>query len=310
MHNRAVALSELLPPDHSPSDVTNVTDLTYAPDNADDTGGTDVRDVADGGPPTRRQVRARRRRRSRGPILAGLALMVAAGVGSVAALAFDPPGRTGADGDLAAFPDGEVSPSVGDLGSSPVPLVPSSLEGADAGAEGGDAKADGAGQSAARKEAAVPRRISEVGSRPARTSAAWPALTYTLKASTTTEEPLRFPGAIIGFRLADSSVSRVSLSESKYFAAVGDLPVRTASYEECREQRFYVRWMAEDPDAVVEATFVDEHVRTVQNRPVSGSSGWQSSYGCVQPALRIRTPAGANPAGADVLVETQVWRQR
>lgn len=203
------------------------------------------------------------------------------------------------DGDLAAFPDAGGAPSEsGELTDSPVALVPPSVD------EGGGA------EPAAEKRAAVPRRISEVSGRPERAGGTWPALTYTLSASDTAEEPLRFPGAIIGFERAGSTVSQVRVTEGRFFTAVGDLPVRTASYDECRAQRFYVRWMALDPDAVVEATFVDEHVRTVQNRPVRGAAGWQSSYGCVQPALRILPPAGANPASADILVETQVWRRR
>ncbi len=253
---------------------------------------------SDGAPPrTRRQMRAHRRRRSRGPILAGLALVMAAGAGSIASLTADP--NPSSDGDTAAFPGaGESSAAPAELTRSPVPLVPpTASRSADV-------------NPAAEKVAAAPRRISEVGGRAERTSGTWPALTYTLKASDTSEEPLRFPGAIIGFELTNSSVSRVTVTEGRYFTAVGDLPVQTASYDECRRHRFYARWMALDPSAVVEATFVDESVRTVQNRPVQGAAGWQSSFGCVQPALRIRTPAGTNPASADVLVETQVWRRR
>jgi hypothetical protein len=162
--------------------------------------------------------------------------------------------------------------------------------------------------SAAQKSVQLPTRIEDVPDRPARTGS-WPALRYTLQASQSAQEPLRFPGAISGFTLVDSAVSTVTITKSRYFTAVGGLPVRTASYDECRRHRFFVRWMALDPDAVVESTFVDEPVRTVQNRPVRGSSGWQSSYGCVQPALRIRPPAGVAPDRATVLVETQVWRR-
>lgn len=155
-----------------------------------------------------------------------------------------------------------------------------------------------------------PSRISQVPGRPSHAGASWPALTYTLEAALGAAEPPTFPGALQGFSLQAGGRSTVTVSQSRYFTAVGHLPVRTASYAECRAQRFYVRWMAVDPRAVVEATFVDEGVHTVQNRPVSGAAGWMSSYGCVQPALRIRPPAGANPTRAQVIVETQVWRRR
>ena len=74
--------------------------------------------------------------------------------------------------------------------------------------------------------------------------------------------------------------------------------------------------MVLDPSAGVEATLVDEGVHTAQNKPVRGTSGWMSSYGCVQPALRVQstTTAGTSTAGTStavtVLVETQVWRRR
>jgi hypothetical protein len=78
----------------------------------------------------------------------------------------------------------------------------------------------------------------------------------------------------------------------------------------CRQQRFFVRWQAIDPKAVVESSFVDAQVRTVQNRPVRGAGGWQSSFGCVQPALRIRPPAGSAPKKTVVVAQMQVWVKR
>lgn len=152
------------------------------------------------------------------------------------------------------------------------------------------------------------QRIADVPDRPA-VAALWPVFTYTLQAAPGTEEPPAFPAAVPGFSLVRSAGQVVTVRENRFFTAVGSLPVRTATYAVCREQRFYVRWMAVDPRAQVEATLVDEHVRTVQNTPVRGSAGWLSSYGCVQPALRIRPPAGSAPDRATVIVETRVWQR-
>ena len=239
-----------------------------------------------------------------------------AAVGSVTALGRD---RTDPEVGITAAPTPPPVPG-SEVSGSEVSGSEVSAGAADAsrpGAERAAASAPDGGQGAAQgsesppaaaKSAQLPTRIEDVPDRPARTGS-WPALTYTLQASRTAAEPLRFLGALSGFELVDSSASTVTVTENRYFSAVGELPVRTATYDECRRQRFFVRWMALDPTAVVESTFVDEHVRTVQNRPVQGSSGWQSSYGCVQPAMRIRPPSGDAPDRAVVLVETQVWRR-
>ncbi len=224
-------------------------------------------------------------------------VVAAAATGSVAALMSAPDDRP----VVAGYPSGSAkadrsavtSPSQDDVDAA-------QLTEADAGTDA----APSAGT------ATRPSRISQIPGRPPHAGPSWPALTYTLEAAIGAAEPPTFPGALQGFALQAGGRSTVTVSQSRYFTAVGHLPVRTASYAECRAQRFYVRWMAVDPRAVVEATFVDEGVHTVQNRPVSGAAGWMSSYGCVQPALRIRPPAGATPARAQVIVETQVWRRR
>jgi hypothetical protein len=137
------------------------------------------------------------------------------------------------------------------------------------------------------------------------TGAPWAALAYTLQATTNGMKPAPFPVAVPGYRLANSWASRATVSAERHFSAVGGLPVRTASWNQCRTQRFYVRWQASDPKAVVDASFVDAGVRTLQNTPVHGAGGWMSSYGCVQPALRIRP--GVGPATAKVTLQVQVW---
>jgi hypothetical protein len=140
--------------------------------------------------------------------------------------------------------------------------------------------------------------------------AAWPALTYTLRAVTGGMAPAPFPSTVPGYVLADSFTTRLNVVESKRFQVFGDLPVKNVDYQRCRRQRFFVRWQAVGSAAVVESTFVDALVRTVQNHPVSGGSGWQSSFGCVQPAMRIRPPAGALAHHVVVVAEMQVWERR
>jgi hypothetical protein len=253
-------------------------------------------------PTTRRQARARRRRRT-GPLAAGIVVVAAAATGSAAALMSAPGNRP----TVAGYPSWSAkAPSAA--------AARADAEDADdaEGAEGAGlpvAGGVGGGTASSGGSAPVqPSRISQVPDRPAHPGGSWPALTYTLESAAGRAEPPTFPGALQGFALQASGRSTVRVSQSRYFTAVGRLPVRTASYSECRRQRFYVRWLALDPRAVVDATFVDEGVHTVQNTPVRGAAGWMSSYGCVQPALRIR-PA-AVPSQAMVIVETQVWRRR
>ncbi|MFZ0159604.1 MAG: hypothetical protein WAL50_11295 [Kineosporiaceae bacterium] len=249
-------------------------------------------------PTTRRQARARRRRRT-GPLAAGIVVVAAAATGSAAALMSAPGNRP----TVAGYPSGSAkapSPAAARAGAE-------GAEGAELPVAGGVA----AGTASSGGSAPVqPSRISQVPDRPAHPGGSWPALTYTLESAAGRAEPPTFPGALQGFALQASGRSTVRVSQSRYFTAVGSLPVRTASYSECRRQRFYVRWLALDPRAVVDATFVDEGVHTVQNTPVRGAAGWMSSYGCVQPALRIRPTAAAVPSQAMVIVETQVWRRR
>jgi len=244
-------------------------------------------------PTTRRQARARRRRT--GPLAAGIVVVAAAATGSAAALMSAPGNRP----TVAGYPSGSAK--------APAAAQRAGAEGAELPVAGGV----GGGTAPSGGSAPVqPSRISQVPDRPAHPGGSWPALTYTLESAAGRAEPPTFPGALQGFALQASGRSTVRVSQSRYFTAVGRLPVRTASYSECRRQRFYVRWLALDPRAVVDATFVDEGVHTVQNTPVRGAAGWMSSYGCVQPALRIRPTAAAVPSQAIVIVETQVWRRR
>jgi len=248
----------------------------------------------DPGLTSRRQARARRRRRT-GPLIAGVVVVGAAATGSVAALITSSPGSP--DGSsVAAYPSSTAS-SPASRGGAPLAVVEN------------PASAD---PSAPASVSAPPDSSTEttmpVGT-PYR-GPDWPALTYTLKAVTGDMAPAPFPSAVPGYVLKTSYTTQISVSEAKRFIAFGDLPVKNVSYAQCRQQRFYVRWQSSDPKAIIEATFVDSQVRTVQNHPVSGTSGWLSSFGCVQPALRIRPPAGSHPDHAKVVAQLQVWVRR
>lgn len=226
--------------------------------------------------------------------MAGLVVVAAATTGSVAALLMGGPEPK----TVAAFPT--ASPPAASRGGAPSLVAESPLPDATLEVEPSAAPSP------------TPLRFDKNGMPVlgAYVGAPWPALTYTLKAADRGRVPAPFPKAVPGYRLKESFTSKLTVEESRFFTAFGDLPVRTASYDVCRQMRFYVRWMAVDPKAVVEATFVDAPVRTVQNKPVSGAGGWQSSYGCVQPALRIRPPAGTNPKKVVVVAQMQVWVRR
>ncbi len=247
----------------------------------------------DPGLSTRRRARARRRRA--GPLIAGLVVVAAAGTGSVAALITSRPGSSDG-GAVAAYPSATSSAPASRVGLplSAVDASPSPDQTQDA--------------TVAPPSDPPGAPVMPVGT-PYR-GADWPALSYTLKAVTGGMAPAPFPDAVPGYVLQDSFTTRLNVVEAKRFIGFGDLPVKNVSYDQCRRQRFFVRWQSADPKAVIEATFVDAHVRTVQNRPVSGTSGWQSSFGCVQPAMRIRPPAGPRPARTVVVAQMQVWVRR
>jgi hypothetical protein len=233
---------------------------------------------------SRREARRPRHRRT-GPIIAAGVVLLAAAGGSAAVL------RTGTHaGGEVAYPGG--SRSTGTTGS-PGKIVISGSAPTQAGAPTGVSVSRG-GTAATPLPSAKPY----VG-------ASWLALTYTLQATKGGTGPAPFPVAVPGYRLANTWAARATITADRHFSAVGGLPVRTANWQQCRTQRFFVRWLAEDPKAVLDASFVDAGVRTVQNVPVHGAGGWMSSYGCVQPALRIRP--GVGPASAKVIVQVQVW---
>ena len=235
---------------------------------------------------SRREARRPRRRRT-GPIIAAGVVLLAAAGGSAAVLRTSPP----AGGEV-AYPGGIRG--VGTTGS-PGKAVVAGPALTQAGAPTGVSVSRGGTAGTP-----LPSAKPYVG-------APWLALTYTLQATKGGMGPAPFPVAVPGYRLNNTWASRATIRADRHFTAVGGLPVRTASWQQCRGQRFFVRWLAEDPKAVVDASFVDAGVRTVQNAPVHGAGGWMSSYGCVQPALRIRP--GVGPATAKVIVQVQVWNR-
>jgi hypothetical protein len=259
---------------------------------------------------SRRQARAKKRRHS-GPVVAGLVIVAAATTGSLAALLSNDPVPSGTT--VAGYPSASaagstpVSPakaSTAAPGSRPSSSVPASRAGASSAADDAEGDAQDPEAQAPATDASgallMPSGTPYIGPR-------WPALTYTLKATSNGMAPAPFPKVVPGYVLKDSFTTRLTVTETTKFAVFGDLPVRTASYNVCRQQRFFVRWLAIDAKAVVESSFVDAQVRTVQNRPVRGAGGWQSSFGCVQPALRIRPPAVSGPKRTVVVAQMQVW---
>lgn len=315
-NNRRVAVSELLSPTSDALDETSGAPMDVA---IEQQSGEQAREQARGQSreqsnpaATRRQARARRRRRS--PLAAGFVVVAAAATGSAAALLTAPDSsRTGAFPSVPPPPPSvqAAGRAAGTAGAGPT----SAPDRDETWSASPSARLSGSGglarrSSPRRSSAPVGSQARQIADIPDRPDAGqeWPALTYTLRAADGRSEPPAFPQVADGFTRASSRTTVVTISRGRFFTAVGRLPVRTASYEQCREQRFFVRWMAVDPDAVVSATLVDEPVRTVQNRPVHGSAGWMSSFGCVQPALRI-APETIGPNAARVIVETQVWQR-
>jgi hypothetical protein len=138
----------------------------------------------------------------------------------------------------------------------------------------------------------------------------WPAFTYTLQAVTGNDAPARFPDSVSGYARVNEYQTTATIGPGRSFTTIGSVPVRTASYDECRQRRFFIRWQAVDPSVNAEATFVDEKATIVQNQPVRGNGGWQSSYGCVQPAIRLTPSTVARMSQATVVAQVEVWRRR
>jgi hypothetical protein len=79
-----------------------------------------------------------------------------------------------------------------------------------------------------------------------------------------------------------------------------------ATMNGCGMQRFYVRWRAAAPEAMIEATLVSVPDVIVMVDSGVGSVGWMAGWGCGQPAFRLRSLPGDGNL-IDVVVEVQQW---
>lgn len=116
-------------------------------------------------------------------------------------------------------------------------------------------------------------------------------------------EPPEFPSRVDGYELAGEWRSIERAFESADWTTIYEFP---ATMNGCVRQRFYVRWRAANPDAVVEATMVSTGV-IVLVEPAAGAVGWMSGSGCAQPAFRMQDSAGESTL-TDVFVEVQQWK--
>jgi serine/threonine protein kinase len=131
----------------------------------------------------------------------------------------------------------------------------------------------------------------------------WPALSGVLRAAPLGTRPPAIPTAVEGYEVSQTWKTTVRAFEGTEWSTLFEFP---ATMNGCSQQRFYVRWRSLNPDAVVEATFVSSPDLIVMNEPAEGAVGWQSGYGCGQPAFRIRQSTDGSTL-ADVAVEVSRW---
>jgi hypothetical protein len=112
-----------------------------------------------------------------------------------------------------------------------------------------------------------------------------------------------FPDEVSGYSLDDEDRATLRVfTGGKQWQTLEDFP---ATMNGCDEQRFHVRWRSLDPTADVEATWLN-YDGSVENKAVRGSAGWQSSFGCSQPAFRLHS-SGNGSTLTDVVVDVQRW---
>lgn len=139
---------------------------------------------------------------------------------------------------------------------------------------------------------------------PAPSPVQWPPLADILKVAGAGQSPPPFPTAATGYSFSRSVQTTVRAFEGTKWATVTDFP---ATMNGCDQQRFYIRWRSLNPSAAIQATFVSSPDDIVLDAPVTGTAGWQSGYGCGQPAFRLSSTASDGSTLADVVVEYQVW---
>jgi hypothetical protein len=118
------------------------------------------------------------------------------------------------------------------------------------------------------------------------------------------QERPAFPEEVPGYSLADedSETLRVFTGE-KQWQGLDGFP---ATMNGCSQQRFYVRWRSLDPTAEVEATWAGSDGSLIESKVVRGTAGWQSNFGCSQPAFRLHSSGGRSTL-TDVVVDVQRW---
>jgi hypothetical protein len=146
--------------------------------------------------------------------------------------------------------------------------------------------------------------MSTAPSEPAET---WPTpgneLAEPLEAVPAGGKPPAFPDAVEGYSLNREWRETVRAFEGMEWATVYEFP---ATMNSCGLQRFYIRWRTANEQATAEATFLSSTGDIVLEDPVAGVAGWMSSYGCGQPAFRMKSSADESTL-TDVVIEIQQW---
>ena len=134
--------------------------------------------------------------------------------------------------------------------------------------------------------------------------AQWPQLADVLKVVRAGQSPPPFPTAAKGYSFSRSVRTTVRAFAGTQWSTVTDFP---ATMNGCNQQRFYIRWRSLNSSAAIRATFVSSPDDIVLNKPVTGTAGWQSGYGCGQPAFLLPGTGSDGSTLADLVVEYQVW---
>ena len=118
------------------------------------------------------------------------------------------------------------------------------------------------------------------------------------------QERPAFPDEVPGYSLVDQNNETLRIfTGDKRWQTPYQFP---ATMNGCDQQRFYVGWRSLDPTAEVEATWVSSDGSVIENKPVRGSAGWQSDYGCSAPAFRLHS-SGSRSTLDDIVVDVQLW---
>jgi len=131
----------------------------------------------------------------------------------------------------------------------------------------------------------------------------WLLADFVARALPSDGTPPPFPAAVPDFALADTQRTTVRAFIGQDYSTIYRFPDST---NKCAQQRFFIRWRALDPTAIVEVTSGNSRHLKRRTEPVRGNTGWQSSDGCYEPGLR-ETSSGSG-SFTDVTVEYQRWQ--